>query len=85
MACAVFFPPLYDPAAHKYPLWVHLHGIYFANMGHISQRMGYVVKATEAMPVWDTLATSDVRMKALIVYPQALSPGGDDFKQTVSR
>ncbi len=39
--------------------------------------------ASEATPIWDTLATGDYREHAVIVYPQALSPGGDAMKRTV--
>lgn len=46
--------------------------------------MGYTVPASDATPVWDTLA-SKFREKAVIVYPQATSPGGDMYKRTVSR
>jgi hypothetical protein len=59
-----------------------MHGVYWATMGDISSQMGYTVPASDATPVWDTLATGAFRDKAVIVYPQATSPGGDLNKRT---
>ena len=78
----VFFPRGYDAAKQRYPLWVHMHGVYWSTMGDISRQMGYTVPASDATPVWDTLATSWMRDKAVIVYPQATSPGGDMNRRT---
>ena len=78
----VYLPRGYD--AHKpYPTWVHLHGVYWGTMDNISERMGFPVLATEATAVWDSLATGPYRDAAVIVYPQALAPGGDTNKRTV--
>ncbi|KAI8462535.1 MAG: hypothetical protein J3K34DRAFT_447686 [Monoraphidium minutum] len=77
----VFFPKDYTPDK-KYPVWVHMHGVYWSDMGDISKQMGYTVPASDATPVWDTLATGKFRERAIIVYPQATSPGGDMFKRT---
>jgi hypothetical protein len=52
-------------------------------MGDISKQMGYTVPASDATPVWDTLATGPHRDDVIIVYPQATSPGGDLTKRTV--
>ncbi|KIY93543.1 hypothetical protein MNEG_14418, partial [Monoraphidium neglectum] len=77
----IFFPRTYD-AAKKYPVWVHMHGVYWSDMGDISKQMGYTVPASDATPVWDTLATGPHRDDVIIVYPQATSPGGDLTKRT---
>ncbi|GBF89407.1 hypothetical protein Rsub_01979 [Raphidocelis subcapitata] len=78
----IFLPRAYDARAQKYPVWVHLHGVYWASMDDISARMGFTVQATEATPMWDTLSTGPYRDTAVAVYPQALPPGGDAFKRT---
>ena len=58
-------------------------GVYWADMDNISVRVGRTVLAAEATPVWDTLANPyRYRRAAIVVYPQALSPGGDPYKRT---
>jgi hypothetical protein len=55
-------------------------------MEDISARMGFTVQGTEATPIWDTLALKDIyRKKFIVVYPQAIPPGGDAYQRTVCR
>lgn len=37
----VYLPPSYD-GSKQFPLWVHLHGVYWATMDNISQKVGVV-------------------------------------------
>ena len=73
----VFIPPSYDGRT-KFPIWMHIHGVYWASMGDVSARAGYTVPAIDATPVWDTLADGELSKHALIVYPQST---GDPYKR----
>jgi len=61
---------------------MHIHGVYWGSMDNITARMGFTVLASDATPIWDTLATAAYRETAVVVYPQALSPGGDAMQRT---
>jgi enterochelin esterase-like enzyme len=75
----VFFPKDFNQR-RQYPLWIHIHGVYWATMGDISSQMGYTVPAMDATPNWDKIVEK-YGDKAIIVYPQST---GDPFKRMVS-
>jgi hypothetical protein len=67
----VFLPAGYRNT-RRYPVWMHIHGVYWGSMDNISQRMGWNVLAMDATANWDGVAGSDkVYNSAIVVYPQS--------------
>lgn len=67
----VFLPAGYRDA-RRYPVWMHIHGVYWGSMDGISQRMGWNVLAMDATANWDGIVGSDkVYNSAIVVYPQS--------------
>lgn len=69
----------------RYPVWMHIHGVYWGSMDDISGRMGWNVLAMDATANWDGLVGSDkVYNSAIVVYPQSTpSPYEDTSKRMV--
>lgn len=70
----MYLPSSYD-GSKRFPLWVHLHGVFWNTMDNISQKIGRPVQGTEIIPVWD----HTVRLfgdQAIIVYPQSTGNPG---------
>jgi hypothetical protein len=67
----VFLPAGYR-STRRYPVWMHIHGVYWGSMDNISQRMGWNVLAMDATANWDGVVGSDkVYNSAIVVYPQS--------------
>ena len=69
----------------QYPVWMHIHGVYWGSMDDISKQMGWNVLAMDATANWDGLVGSDkVANSAIVVYPQSTpSPYEDTSKRMV--
>jgi len=69
----------------RYPVWMHIHGVYWGSMDDISRQMGWNVLAMDATANWDGLVGSDkVYNSAIVVYPQSTpSPYEDTSKRMV--
>ncbi|WIA19613.1 hypothetical protein OEZ85_005551 [Tetradesmus obliquus] len=70
----IYLPASYDGAT-QFPVWVHLHGVFWATMGDIGQLVGKAVNGTDVIPKWD----KTVQLfgdRAIIVYPQSLGDPG---------
>lgn len=69
----------------RYPVWMHIHGVYWGSMDDISRQMGWNVLAMDATANWDGLVGSDkVHNSAIVVYPQSTpSPYEDTSKRMV--
>lgn len=67
----------------RYPVWMHIHGVYWGSMDDISRQMGWNVLAMDATANWDGLVGSDkVYNSAIVVYPQSTpSPYEDTSKR----
>lgn len=81
----VFLPEGFR-SGRQYPVWMHIHGVYWGSMDNISQRMGFNVLAMDATASWDGLVgSSRVSNSAIIVYPQSTpSPYTDADQRMVS-
>lgn len=67
----VFLPAGFR-AGRRYPVWMHIHGVYWGSMDGISGRMGWNVLAMDATANWDGVVGSDkVYNSAIVVYPQS--------------
>lgn len=82
----VFLPAGFH-TGRRYPVWMHIHGVYWGSMDDISKQMGWNVLAMDATANWDGLVGSDkVQNSAIVVYPQSTpSPYEDTSKRMVRR
>jgi hypothetical protein len=56
----------------RYPVWMHIHGVYWGSMDGISSRLGWNVLARDATAAWDGIVGSDkVYNSAIVVYLQS--------------
>jgi len=80
----VFLPKGFK-TTRTYPVWMHIHGVYWGSMDNISQRMGWNVLAMDATAGWDGLVgSSKVDNSAIVVYPQSTpSPYTDPSQRMV--
>lgn len=70
----VFLPKSYD-GRKRFPMWMHLHGVFWASMGGIGQQVGGPVDGTDIIPVWDR-TISQFGNQAIFVYPQSTGYAG---------
>ncbi|GBF97532.1 hypothetical protein Rsub_10455 [Raphidocelis subcapitata] len=68
----IYLPPTYD-GKKTFPVWIHLHGVFWATMGGVGKAAGRPVNGTDVIPKWD-LSVEKLGANAIIVYPQS---GGD--------
>lgn len=80
----VFLPDGFK-ASKQYPVWMHIHGVYWGSMDNLSQRMGWNVLAMDGTANWDGVVGSDkVRTSTIMVYPQSTpSPYTDPDRRMV--
>ncbi|KAF8062893.1 VAD1 [Scenedesmus sp. PABB004] len=70
----VYLPPAYDGVT-PFPVWVHLHGVFWSTMGDIGARVGRGVNGTDIIPDWDR-SVALLGDRAVIAYPQSLGDAG---------
>lgn len=66
----VYLPNNYNPS-RAYPMWVQLHGNFWATMGGINTQVGFNPDAAEVTPVWDKTAGTSLAANTILVYPQS--------------
>ncbi|KAI8471377.1 MAG: hypothetical protein J3K34DRAFT_520610 [Monoraphidium minutum] len=70
----VFLPPTYD-GTKTFPIWIHLHGVFWATMGGATEQAGRPVNSTDIIPYWDQ-AVARLGNESIIAYPQAWGDAG---------